>query len=74
MSGLWITEWRPRGATPDDAAMSHSEFGHKLRRICPHKPTRRGLTTRRTVRRDTPPHPTIELLWTGPGPGDDETA
>ncbi|MCA2265959.1 hypothetical protein QRB36_20280 [Mycobacterium marseillense] len=54
--------------------MSHSEFGHKLRRICSHNPARRGLTTRRTVRRDTPPNTTIELLWTGPGPGDDETA
>lgn len=54
-------------------AMSHSEFGHKLRQICPHNPTRRGLATRRTVRRDTAPNTTIELLWTGPGPGDDET-
>lgn len=53
--------------------MSHSEFGHKLRRICAHNPARRGLTTRRTVRREMPPN-TIELLWTGPGPGDDETA
>ncbi|AFS15072.1 MULTISPECIES: hypothetical protein [Mycobacterium avium complex (MAC)] len=54
--------------------MNHSEFGHKLRRICSHNPTRRGLNARRTVRRDAPPNPTIELLWTGPGPGDDETA
>lgn len=54
--------------------MNHSEFGHKLRQICSHNPTRRGLNARRTVRRDAPPNPTIGLLWTGPGPGDDETA
>ncbi|WP_197512853.1 hypothetical protein [Mycobacterium sp. 852002-10029_SCH5224772] len=54
--------------------MSHSEFGHKLRRICRHKPPRRGINTRRTVRRDLPPYPTVEMLWTGPGTGDDESA
>ncbi len=63
--------------TPDDAAMSHSEFGHKLRRICWHGPARRTTKVnpapaRRTVRRDPPPNATIELLWTGPGPGDDD--
>lgn len=61
--------------TPDDAAMSHSEFGHKLRRICWHGPARRTAKVNpapRTARHDMPPSATIELLWTGPGPGDDD--
>lgn len=57
--------------------MSQSEFGHKLRRICRHgsagRFTKAGpVPGRRTVRRDIPPDTTIELLWTGPGPGADD--
>ncbi|AGL37473.1 MULTISPECIES: hypothetical protein [Mycobacterium avium complex (MAC)] len=51
--------------------MSHSEFGHRLRRICSCKPDRRGA--RRPARHDVPPHASIEMLWKGPGidmPGD----
>jgi hypothetical protein len=60
--------------------MSQSEFSHTLRRICLCKPGRRATNTnpvpgRRTVHHDIPPHPSVELLWSGPGPGatdDDE--
>ncbi len=59
--------------------MSPFEFGHPLRRICLRKPSHRATNTnpmpgRRTVRHDMP-HPSVELLWSGPGPGptdDDE--
>ncbi|OBJ09650.1 hypothetical protein A5659_12875 [Mycobacterium sp. 1165196.3] len=59
--------------------MSQSEFGHPLRRICRRKPSRRATNPpsgRNAVRHDMPPHPGIELLWSGPGPGanDDEGA
>lgn len=60
--------------------MNQSEFGHPLRRICLCKPRRRATNQasgRRTVRHDMPPYPSVELLWSGPGPGatdDDEGA
>ncbi|OBB95553.1 hypothetical protein [Mycobacterium sp. 852002-40037_SCH5390672] len=60
--------------------MNHSEFGHTLRRICPRKPGRRAtnpVSGRHTARHDMPPHPSVELLWNGPGLGaadDDEGA
>ncbi|MCK8646927.1 hypothetical protein ACRU3B_17575 [Mycobacterium colombiense] len=52
--------------------MSESEIGRPLRRICLCKPRRRAANPpsgRRTVRHETPPHPSVELLWSGPGPG-----
>lgn len=60
---------------PDDAAMSQSEFGDKLRRVCWHGPARRvtkARPARNTVRHNIAP--TVEMLWTGPGLGDDEGA
>ncbi|WP_196772678.1 hypothetical protein [Mycobacterium colombiense] len=57
-----------------------SQFGHPFRRICRRKPSRRATnpaSDRRTVRHDMPPYPSVELLWSGPGPGtsdDDEGA
>lgn len=55
--------------------MSQSEFGHPLRRICRRKPSRRTAkppSGRHTVRHDMPPYPSVELLWSGPGPGTDD--
>ncbi|BCZ24913.1 hypothetical protein MYSE111917_16325 [Mycobacterium senriense] len=52
--------------------MSQSEFGPPLRRICLRKPSRRATNPasgRRTVRHDMPPYPSVEQLWSGPGPG-----
>jgi hypothetical protein len=53
--------------------MSHSEFGHKLRRIAFRRPARR-VTEKGpaplppTLLNDMPSARTVELLWTGPGP------
>ncbi|WP_406815901.1 hypothetical protein [Mycobacterium sp. M23085] len=54
--------------------MSQSEFGHPLRRICLRKSSRRAANPkpasgRHTVRHDVPPYPSVEMLWSGPGPG-----
>ncbi|WP_197516167.1 hypothetical protein [Mycobacterium sp. 1465703.0] len=50
--------------------MSQSEFGHPLRRICLHKSGRRAKKPGApTARHDVPAHPSVELLWRGPGLG-----
>ncbi|OBH43625.1 hypothetical protein A5682_17855 [Mycobacterium mantenii] len=55
--------------------MNQSEFGHPLRRICLRKHGRGAANPAsgpRTARHDLPPHPSVELLWRGPGPGTDD--
>lgn len=71
---LWITDWRLRELTPDDAVMS--QFGQ--RRICRNQPSHRADTVsdRRTVRHDIVPSAGVELLWSDPAAPatDDEDA
>lgn len=57
--------------------MSHSEFGRRLRRIGFRSPDRRVTrsdpgSARHTVRNDAPSLRSVELLWTGPGIGDQQ--
>ena len=68
-----MTDWRPGGLTPDDAAMS--QFGQ--RRFCLHKPNHRANTVPdpRHVCHDVAPQAGVEPSCSRPGPavtGDDD--